>query len=502
MKKTTFLKWAIFSLLFLIPTLVAAKKVKYSPHVYYEGSVSGGKPNGDGVLYCTLSKVENFGSGFMKFVTEKNYDPLTAPKAKDGVCDVIKGFFTDTHVINATVIFNSGWAFYGDLDFDPSDKEFLTIQFARGGTLVAPSNYNSRFSNKVIVEEPFKIVRKVETFAFGCSNISVEAETAIKTPYLIAEDLPSNYLIRNNYNLILKINQVVRNKKEEWEWITVPSAVYKNKDGFEIRTTESSGKTHFTYVAPNGDFYNSATGRYRFTMQDGVVGFEKESNNNIIVYNNGDQFRGKVVFVDRDNSNKYLSKPSFNPMSSNYIGSIKLENGVKPYTGHYKKADGNEYSLTDGLTEKELEAKKLREAQEEAEKQAQLKKAQEEKRAQQIANQKKAAEDKRITQDFIKIAWGKTFTFKKYQMMQRVNNGEYSVKFLSNRQDIFVRVNGRLEWLKFVEYSDDGKELVCRIWDNYSLTGTVYVKPMKHEGKWALKFLHIDGMNTTFYLFN
>ena len=237
-------------------------------------------------------------------------------------------------------------------------------------------------------------------------------------------------------------------------------------------------------------------------MPDGVVGFEKESNNNIIVYNNGDQFKGKAVFVDRDNRNKYLSKPSFNPMSSNYIGSIKLENGVKPYTGHFKKADGNEYSLTDGLTEKELEAKKLREAQEEAEKQAQLKKAQEEKRAQQIANQKKAAEDKRITQDFIKIAWGKTFTFKKYQMMQRVNNGEYSVKFLSNRQDIFVRVNGRLEWLKFVEYSDDGKELVCRIWDNYSLTGTVYIKPMKHEGKWALKFLHIDGMNTTFYLFN
>ena len=87
-------------------------------------------------------------------------------------------------------------------------------------------------------------------------------------------------------------------------------------------------------------------------------------------------------------------------------------------------------------------------------------------------------------------------------MMQRVTNGEYSVQFMANRQDIFVRVNGRLEWLKFKNYSDDGKELVCSLWNNNSITGTVYIKPMKHEGKWALEFLYIDGLNTTYRLFN
>ncbi len=501
MKKTTFTKWVIFCLLLVIPMQVAAKKVKYSSHVYYEGSVSGGKPNGTGVLYCTLNEVENFGSGLVKFLTEKNYDPLKAPKAKDGVCDIIKGTFLDTHVNNATVIFNSGWIYYGNLDFDSSDKEYLTIQFEGGGFLVAPSNNNSRYNNKVQIKEPFKMIRKVETFAFGCSDIRVNAKTAIKTPYYIAEELPSSFLTSNNYDVVLKINQVIRNKMEEWEWITVPSAVYKNEDGHEIRTTESSGKTHFTYVAPNGDFYNSATCKYRFTMPDGIVGFAKESDSNIIIYKNGDKFVGETYFIDKK-SDKLLSKPSFDPNSSFYIGSMTLESGVKAYTGKIQKADGKEYSLTEGLTEEELEAKKLREAKKEEERRAQLRKAEEERRAQQIANQKKEEEDKRVTKTFINSAWGKKYTFKKYQMMQNVKNGEYSVQFMANRQDIFVRVNGRLEWLKFVEYSDDGKELVCRIWNNNSITGTVYIKPMKHEGKWALKFLYIDGMNTTYYLFN
>ena len=488
MKTGKLLIW-LFTFVFMCPLHIDAKKVKYSSHMYYEGDVSGGKPNGEGILYCTLNKVENFGSGLVRFMTDKNYDPLTAQKAKDGVCDMIKGTFSDTRVSNAKVLFNSGWMYYGDLLFDPSEKDYVSIAFAEGGIIVAPSDYSDRyFNNKVQITESFVIKRKLDTFGFGCSEISINAKTGLKPQMIISEGLPSTFLIENNYSVALKIKQVVRNKTEEWQWELVPNALYKNKKGYTVKTNSSSGKNSFVYSAPNGDFYNSGTGRYRLTLSEGIVGYVKESNDNIILYNNGDKFVGTIRFVDRK-KNQYITKPSFDPNSSCYIGNITISN-IKAYTGQFTSATGESYRLIDGLTEEEYMAKV--EAQQEEQRLRQQKAKAEAAAAQAKADAAKKASAAKINEakkQLASVQHGKTYYFNCYYTPYsgnwEVTHGNASIRFYANGQDILLRVGGSLTYLHFSEITKDG-DLSCYETNN-PFYGTWYITILTVNGKKAFK---------------
>lgn len=489
----------------VVPLSVNAKKVKYNSHLYYEGEVSKGKPSGKGILYCTLEKVDNFGSGFMKFISDPNYNPLTATKAKDGVCDVIQGIFSGNHVTDATVAFNSGWGYEGDLIFNADDDKVVTFSFVNG-VFTIPANYTGSIFNEIRVVDTCYMARGLENFAMKTSRIKVHP-SSIKISNKLGV-IPTSFIRYKGFVVNVELNQSINNKKEEWGINYYKNDVYQSEDKkliLKITDNISNGSPRIIYYSQNEPItYFDSKGAYLFHLNDGDV-MRDSTLQCIISYKDGSTFKGKIRFMGKG-GNDLSETVSFDPTSKFYIGNYDINTSIKsciaPYTGLLSYKDGRSVRYTDGMTEEELKAVKLREAQKEEERRAQLMKAEEERRAQQIANQKKEAEDKKVTQTFIKSAWGKKFTFKKYQMFQQVSNGEYSVQFMANRQDIFVRVNGNLEWLKFVEYSDDGKELVCRLWNNHSITGTVYIKPMKHEGKWALKFMYIDGMNTTYYLFN
>lgn len=488
-----------------IPLSVDAKKVKYNSHLYYDGEVSKGKPSGKGILYCTLDKVDNFGSGFMKFISDPNYNPLSAKKAKDGVCDVIQGTFSGNQVIDATVAFNSGWGYEGDLIFDTSDDKLLTLSFVEG-VFTVPANYTGSIYNEIRIVDTCYMVRRYEDFAMKTSKIKAHP-SGIKLNYKLGE-IPTSFIRYKGFVVNVELSQSVNNKKEEWGINYYKTDVYQSEDKnsfLKVFDNITNGSPRIIYYSQNEPItYYDSKGAFLFHLIDGDV-MRDSTLQCAISYKDGSTFKGKTLFKGKD-GNGLSETVSFDPSSKFYIGNYDINTPIKssiaPYTGLLSYEDGRSVRYTEGLTEEELKAKKLLEAKKEKERQAQLKKAEAERRAQQIANQKKEAENKRATQTFMNSAWGKKFTFKKYQMMQRVTNGEYSVQFMANRQDIFVRVNGRLEWLKFKNYSDDWKELVCSLWNNNSITGTVYIKPMKHEGKWALEFLYIDGLNTTYRLFN
>lgn len=504
--KKNFLQFLLISIVCTaLPLSVDAKKVKYNSHLYYEGEVTKGKPSGNGILYCTLDKVDNFGSGFMKFITDPNYNPLSDKKAKDGVCDVIKGTFSGNQVTDATVAFNSGWGYEGDIIFDASDDKLLTLSFV-DGVFTVPASYTGSIFNEIRIVDTCYMVRRYEDFAMKTSKIKVHP-SGIKISNRLGE-IPTSFIRYKGFVVNVELSQNIINKKEEWEINYYKTDVYQSEDKnsfLKVFDNISNGSPRIIYYSQNEPItYYDSKGPYLFHLNDGDV-MRDSTLQCTISYKDGSTFKGKTQFKGKD-GNGLSEAVSFDPYSKYYIGNYEIntsiESSIAPYTGLLSYKDGRSVKYTEGLTEEELKAKRLLAAKKEEERLLQLKKAEEERRAQQIADQKKEVEAKRVAQAFIKSAWGKTFTFKKNRMFQQVSNGEYSVKFMKNRQDIFVRVNGHLEWLKFVEYSSNGIDLVCRIWNNHTITGTVYISPMKHEGKWALKFSFIDGLGTTYYLYN
>ncbi len=515
MEKERFAFLAMLLMWLAIPLSTEAKKVKYNAHLYYEGEVSKGKPNGEGTLYCTLEKVDNFGSGFMKFITDKNYNPLTAKKAKDGVCDVITGTFSGNRVTDATVKFNSGWGYEGDLIFDTSNEKAVTISFIEG-VFSVPTNYQNCPFNEIMVVDTCYMARRYEDFFMKTSVIKAHPG-GIKGGQKLGE-IPASFLRDQDLIPNIELVQSIENGKEQWRINYFRTDVYSSENKkcvLKFTDNTSNGSLQFIYALKNEPitFYDTK-GMYIFHFNDGDVARDS-SFQCMISYKNGNTFKGKTRFRGVGYSD--LSPTvSLDPHSKFYIGKYNtqnsIENCVVPYEGILTYADGRSVRYVEGMTEETYKAKKLQDAKKEEERRAKIKKADEERlaqakkaeaerRAQQIANQKKEAEARKAAQAFIKTAWGKTFRFKKSKMANVVDRGEYSVKFLDNRQDIIVRVDGREEWLKFSNYSDDGK-LVCHLWGDYSLTGTVYITPIKHEGKWRLKLLYINGMGTEYYLFN
>ena len=516
MEKERFAFLAMLLMWLAIPLSTEAKKVKYNAHLYYEGEVSKGKPNGEGTLYCTLEKVDNFGSGFMKFITDKNYNPLTAKKAKDGVCDVITGTFSGNRVTDATVKFNSGWGYEGNLIFDTSNEKAVTISFIEG-VFSVPTNYQNCPFNEIMVVDTCYMARRYEDFFMKTSVIKAHPG-GIKGGQKLGE-IPASFLRDQDLIPNIELVQSIENGKEQWRINYFRTDVYSSENKkcvLKFTDNTSNGSLQFIYALKNEPitFYDTK-GMYIFHFNDGDVARDS-SFQCMISYKNGNTFKGKTRFRGVGYSD--LSPTvSLDPHSKFYIGKYNtqnsIENCVVPYEGILTYADGRSVRYVEGMTEEAYKAKKLQDAKKEEERRAQIKKADEERlaqakkaeaerRAQQIANQKKEAEARKAAQAFIKTAWGKTFRFKKSKMANVVDRGEYSVKFLENRQDIIVRVDGREEWLKFSNYCDDGKKLECHLWGDYSLTGTVYITPIKHEGKWRLKLLYIDGMNTEYYLFN
>ena len=122
--------------------------------------------------------------------------------------------------------------------------------------------------------------------------------------------------------------------------------------------------------------------------------------------------------------------------------------------------------------EAELEEQQKQEAQ----KQAKMKATRE-------ANAKKVAEQRKLLNE----CNGKTFSFNQYFTALggkwQVTNGNASIKFWKNGQEIIVRISGTLNILEFREITADG-ELSCYEAGN-PLYGSWYIKIINNKGKKA-----------------
>lgn len=499
MEKERFAFLAMLLMWLAIPLSTEAKKVKYNAHLYYEGEVSKGKPNGEGTLYCTLEKVDNFGSGFMKFITDKNYNPLTAKKAKDGICDVITGTFSGNRVTDATVKFNSGWGYEGDLIFDTSNEKVVTISFIEG-VFSVPTNYQNCPFNEIMVVDTCYMARRYEDFFMKTSVIKAHPG-GIKGGQKLGE-IPASFLRDQDLIPNIELVQSIENGKEQWRINYSRADVYSSENKkcvLKFTDNTSNGSLQFIYALKNEPitFYDTK-GMYIFHFNDGDVARDS-SFQCMISYKNGNTFKGKTRFRGVGYSD--LSPTvSLDPHSKFYIGKYNtqnsIENCVVPYEGILTYADGRSVRYVEGMTEEAYKAKKLQDAKKEEERRAQIKKADEERRAQ-AKKAKQAAQEKaqknaaRLaqTKKLLPRLYGKKYSYSSYSdyyIGWVKHNGNSSIRFSPNRQDVFINIGSGSYWLKMDEIIETG-EISCHEVGAGYLAGTCYLTPSMKNG--AMEFL-------------
>lgn len=499
MEKERFAFLAMLLMWLAIPLSTEAKKVKYNAHLYYEGEVSKGKPNGEGTLYCTLEKVDNFGSGFMKFITDKNYNPLTAKKAKDGICDMITGTFSGNRVTDATVKFNSGWGYEGDLIFDTSNEKVVTISFIEG-VFSVPTNYQNCPFNEIMVVDTCYMARRYEDFFMKTSVIKAHPG-GIKGGQKLGE-IPASFLRDQDLIPNIELVQSIENGKEQWRINYSRADVYSSENKkcvLKFTDNTSNGSLQFIYALKNEPitFYDTK-GMYIFHFNDGDVARDS-SFQCMISYKNGNTFKGKTRFRGVGYSD--LSPTvSLDPHSKFYIGKYNtqnsIENCVVPYEGILTYADGRSVRYVEGMTEEAYKAKKLQDAKKEEERRAQIKKADEERRAQ-AKKAKQAAQEKaqknaaRLaqTKKLLPRLYGKKYSYSSYSdyyIGWVKHNGNSSIRFSQNRQDVFINIGSGSYWLKMDEIIETG-EISCHEVGAGYLAGTCYLTPSMKNG--AMEFL-------------
>lgn len=475
-------------------------------YVIYEGKTKKKIPTGNGRLHCVPFDHTQYREHYDQLFTNNgNLNYQVAPTSNQ---DLISGVFDGNYVSNAQASFYTkdapNWTYKGDMIVRCTDNDINYILLPKGFITIGSNNTSLIIKNTIPLVDTVVVKRKFKNFSLVFPYVKTLSNFAFKTddPSLTFFGMPSAFF---------KVYTILTEVQYDKGWVSKCNATYaglkldqSEKITYQVENCQSSKVTFEDKSWYKILYDNSRIARVSFyaKLKDGTIKTTTDARKSSITHadiqlNNGDSYAGTIKYVSEKKGNHKVRNgqadlvPSIIETDPFFFKNLTIKDNIIFIDGVYQDAGGLSTVYEGGYDDNErLE---MAQAQQARAKAAEAKAA---------AAQKKEAEDKSVTQTFIKGAWGKKFTFKKYQMMNQVSNGEYSVQFSQNRQDIFVRVNGRLEWLKFSNYSDDGTELVCRLWNNHSLTGTVYIKPMKREGKWALKFLYIDGLNTTYYLFN
>lgn len=450
------------------------KVVKLSEFVYYEGEVERKIPNGQGVLVAFNMKGQRRVADIEKAIEQ---NPRGFKR------DYISGVFSNDTVKNANVVFASGWKYQGVLVYQVKENGII-YELQEGGMLQSadgrdPTEFTS---GTVKLAAKAGIAISLSDYNANFSKIYFNARNSLGKKYTHLFGFPVNFVTSFNFLFAATIGQ---NYDGSWNWegIRDLETYYTTDIGkLQIYKRNDSYEYYYNLVLNNGVRIDTKSNIVKLNAENGKLSRTLSDSIWTLEYANGDKYEGSIRFVNKNNNQMY-KMPSLDSKSPIYYESLKLDDNVVPYTGTFTTADGNSFNMVDGKTEEELmaqaEAEIAEQERAEEQRQAELKRQQ----AAREANAKKVAEQRKLLNE----CNGKTFSFNQYFTALggkwQVTNGNASIKFWKNGQEIIVRISGTLNILEFREITADG-ELSCYEAGN-PLYGSWYIKIINNKGKKA-----------------
>lgn len=459
-------------------------------HIIYEGKTKKKIPNGKGRIHCMATNyIKNRYNIYDLF---KENGDMRLDIGTDHRQDLISGFFNGNFINDA------------DAQFCGVD---YSLWFYKGNMIIRLVGENVEY-----VLLPEGIIR------WGGTNALLKDELTLTDTVVVKRDF-TNFSLETPYIRFLtntSFNLNITNQK----YFEVPSAFFKKyvtyfelryKDGWEYNCRSSfpglkiDKSEQITFIVENcktskvifGDNswyhrYKDISGNPRVSffaeLKDGIIKTTAdEKRNNLshadIKFKNGDSYKGTIRIVTAKNGNhmadgcKYII-PSILDSDTYYFKNLSIKDNVIFVNGVYQDAGGLSKVYEGGYDDNERQEMEKEKAIAKANKEKAVKQANEEaarKRANKIAETKK----------LLPKLYGKTFSYNQYYdyyVAWSKHNGNASIKFSANRQDIFLRVGSTTTWLKLSEITNNG-DLECIQAGSRNLADVCYITPYLDNGK-------------------
>jgi len=401
--------------------------------------------------------------------------------------DVVIGQFNNGYVTNATAEFRmnynlSEWSYKGDLMIE-YDNNYVSYILLPKGIITTRNSYNSTIVKKTIpVIDTVEVKRNLRTFELDFPYMRILSSYAFNLDNQDFFGIPSEFF--KQYDVLFETSYV---ENKGWQFKCNSSNPGLKKDRSEeivLKVVDcSKGRVEFkdgSWYSRRYDTMGNPISEFAVKLADGSIILTCVNNDiqNLraqIKYNNGDNYDGKVNLVDAHN---YYIRPSILESDEYYFRNLSLKKDISLITGVYNYANGTSTRYENGYNDNARQqiaieqAKRQREAKQAAQEKAQ-------KNAARLAQTKK----------LLPRLYGKKYSYSSYSDYYTgwvKHNGNSSIRFSPNRQDVFVNIGSDSYWLKMDEIIETG-EISCHEVGAGYLAGTCYLTPSMKNG--AMEFL-------------
>lgn len=453
-------------------------------HMVYEGKTKKKIPHGKGILHCTALDHTKYKDRYNDFFLEDG----RINNRFDTRQDIILGVFNGNVVNNGIAKFwgYNGviWSYKGDLIIQQNGENIEYVLLPNG--IINMGGYDTLVKNEFTITDTVVVYRNMANFSIETPYITLITHTCFNThpnreyigiPSLFFNDYVTYFDIRYKEGWEYKCNSsypgIKKDKSEQITYIVencrTSKVIFGDESWYERYVDIlKHEKVTFSAVLKDGTIISSADAK------------SEKISHAVIKFNNGDSYKGTIRLVTAKKGNRKADDwvqdiiPSILESETYYFKNISLTDNVIFIDGTYTYANGNVITYTDGYDDNERIEKEQKAQAARAAAQSRAIKSQQDR-------EKKAANTRKLMSKL----YGKTFSYNQYYdyyVAWSKHNGNASIKFSANRQDIFLRVGSMTTWLKLSEITDDGK-LSCIETGSRSLADVYYITPYLDNGK-------------------
>lgn len=455
-----------------------------SNQIIYEGKTKKKMPNGNGRIHILSFDYTKYNESYNNMFTDDG-KLRNMPYCYQ---DLISGTFNGNNVSSAFATFSgvksANWAYKGDMIINLQGENVQYILLPEG--VIDLGHCNSIMKDEFVLTDTVIVTRSFTDFSLETPYILLMTHLAFKSdnPNYEYFGIPSSFFkyyatyfeIRNKDGWSFKCNSsypgVKRDKSEQITYSVEncrsSKVIFGDKSWYK-RYKDNSGNVKVSFFA---------------NIKDGTIRTSAdEKKNNLsqaeIKFKNGGSYKGTIRIVTAKKGNrmadgqKYII-PSILESDSYFFKNLSIKDNIIFVDGVYQDAGGLSTVYEGGYDDNERQEMAIAKAnKEKAVKQANEEAAR--KRANKIAETKK----------LLPKLYGKTFSYNQYYdyyVAWSKHNGNASIKFSANRQDIFLRVGSTTTWLKLSEITNNG-DLECIQAGSRNLADVCYITPYLDNGK-------------------
>lgn len=458
-------------------------------HVIFEGRTKKKLPAGTGRLHCMSIDHTKYKENYNRMFDDKG-NFMTHFIPVECFQDKISGNFDGGNVSNANVEFynrvGSKWTYKGNMIIQCSDNVVNYILLPKG-VLNLGKDYKSQIiKSDLILVDTVVVKRKFDNFSLEFPYMKMFSHLTFNTDNsdITFFGMPTSFF---------KKYAIVYEMKYDNGWQFKCNASYpgiKMDQSEEILYQVENCKSSKVIFEDNSWYKifldGSRRARISFStnLKDGAINTSIDTNKENIThanikFKNGDVYTGTIKYVSEKNGNHKVRNgqgdiaPSIIDTDPYYFKNLSISDNIIFVDGTYTFANGTSTTYVSEYDDNERNQMALaQEARAKAAKQASEEAA------------KKSANQIATTKKLLTKLWGKTYKYTQYYSYYsswQKTNGNASIKFLSNGQDIFLDVGSSSTWLKFSNITNEG-ELSCRdVRDG--IGGTCYITPYLNNGE-------------------